>query len=88
MSLIGPRPERAEFIQVISVHIPHFPKRLEIKPGITVPMHYKIPGLSLPISDLDPFLAKNRFKVLYVGNEIDIEKEELPKEREIWIFTL
>ena len=60
----------------------------KIKPGITVPMHYKIPGLSLPISDLDPFLAKNRFKVLYVGNEIDIEKEELPKEREIWVFTL
>jgi len=27
-------------------------------------------------------------KVLKVGNEIDIEKDELPKEHEIWVFTL
>jgi len=60
----------------------------KINPKIVVPMHYKIPGLSLPISDIDPFLAKSRFKVLHVGNEIDIEKEELPDEKEIWVFTL
>lgn len=60
----------------------------KINPKIIVPMHYKIPGLSLPISDPDLFLAKNKFKVLHVGNEIDIEKEELPKEKEIWVFTL
>jgi len=60
----------------------------KINPKIVVPMHYKIPGLSLPISGIDPFLAKNRFKVLHVGNEIDIEKEELPDEKEIWVFTL
>jgi len=26
--------------------------------------------------------------VVHVGNEIDIEKDELPKEGEIWVFTL
>lgn len=59
-----------------------------INPKIVVPMHYKIQGLSLPISDVDPFLAKNKFKVVHVGNEIDIEKDEIPEEREIWVFSL
>jgi L-ascorbate metabolism protein UlaG (beta-lactamase superfamily) len=59
-----------------------------IKPKITIPMHYKIGGLSLPITGIDPFLAKNKFKTLKVGNEIDIEKDDLPKDPEIWTFTL
>ncbi len=59
-----------------------------IKPKITIPMHYKLEGLSLPIASVDSFLEKNMDKVLKVGNEIDIEKDELPKEHEIWVFTL
>ena len=59
-----------------------------IKPRIIVPMHYKIEGLSLPITGIDSFLEKNKYKVLKVGNEIDIEKDDLPKEPEIWVFTL
>ena len=31
----------------------------KIKPRITVPMHYKIEGLSLPITGIDLFLAKD-----------------------------
>ena len=60
----------------------------KIKPRIIVPMHYKIGGLSLPIAGIDPFLEKNRYKILKVGNEIDIEKEDLPEEPEVWTFTL
>lgn len=60
----------------------------KIKPRITIPMHYKIGGLSLPITGIEPFLAKNKFKTLKVGNEIDIEKDDLPKDPEIWTFTL
>lgn len=59
-----------------------------IKPKIAIPMHYKIGGLSLPIAGIDPFLEKNKYKVLKVGNEIDIEKEDLPEEPEVWTFTL
>jgi len=59
-----------------------------IKPKIAIPMHYKIGGLSLPIDGVDSFLEKNIFKTLKVGNEIDIEKEDLPSEMEIWTFTL
>jgi L-ascorbate metabolism protein UlaG (beta-lactamase superfamily) len=60
----------------------------KIKPKIIVPMHYKIGGLSLPIAGIDTFLAQSKYKVNHVGNEIDIEKEDLPANPEIWTFTL
>jgi len=60
----------------------------KIKPKIIVPMHYKIGGLSIPIAGLDPFLEQAKYKVIHVGNEIDIEKEDLPSEPEVWTFTL
>jgi L-ascorbate metabolism protein UlaG (beta-lactamase superfamily) len=60
----------------------------KIKPKIIIPMHYKIGGLSISIAGLDPFLDQSKYKVNYVGNEIDIEKEDLPSEPEIWTFTL
>ena len=60
----------------------------KINPRIIVPMHYKIGGLSLPITGIEPFLEQNTYKLLRVGNEIDIEKEDLPEEPEIWTFTL
>lgn len=59
-----------------------------IKPRIIIPMHYKIPGLSLPISGVESFLEKNTYRILNVGNEIEIERNELPEEPEIWVFTL
>ena len=58
-----------------------------IKPKIVIPMHYKFGGLSLPIAEIDPFLAKNNFDVLHVGNEIDIERGDMPENPEIWVFT-
>jgi len=60
----------------------------KITPKIVIPMHYKIGGLSLPIAGIDPFLERNKYKLLHVGNEIDIEKEDLPEEPEVWTFTL
>ena len=60
----------------------------KVNPKIVVPMHYKIGGLSLPITGIDPFLEKESGKVVKVGNEIDIEKEDLPDDLEVWTFTL
>lgn len=59
-----------------------------IQPKITIPMHYKIEGLSLPIAPIDDFLNQSSFPIIKVGNEIDIEKEEIPSYPEIWVFTL
>jgi L-ascorbate metabolism protein UlaG (beta-lactamase superfamily) len=60
----------------------------KIKPKIIIPMHYKIGGLSISIAGLDPFLEQSKYKVIYVGNEIDLENEDLPSEPEVWTFTL
>ncbi len=35
MSLIGPRPERPEFTEIITRTVPNFTKRLDVRPGIT-----------------------------------------------------
>jgi len=35
MTLIGPRPERAFFINILENEVPHYRKRLLVKPGIT-----------------------------------------------------
>jgi len=60
----------------------------KIEPKIVIPMHYKIEGLSLPLSPVDDFLSLATFEVFKVGNQIDIESEDLPTNPEIWIFTL
>jgi len=35
MSLVGPRPERPEFIPLLEVSIPHYRSRMAIRPGVT-----------------------------------------------------
>lgn len=53
-------------------------------------MHYKVGGLSLPIERVDGFLDKARdyCEIRHVANEIEIEKDDLPDEKEVWVFTL
>lgn len=57
-----------------------------IKPLITIPMHYRIPGLTLEIDPVAPFLKKCGIPVLRVGDAIDFITEDLPDHREIWLF--
>ncbi|MDP2364179.1 MAG: sugar transferase [Ignavibacteria bacterium] len=35
MSLVGPRPERAFFVEKLSVEIPYYKRRLKVRPGVT-----------------------------------------------------
>ncbi|MGH9202501.1 MAG: sugar transferase, partial [Vicinamibacterales bacterium] len=35
MSLVGPRPERPEFVKILSEQIPYYRQRLCVRPGIT-----------------------------------------------------
>jgi lipopolysaccharide/colanic/teichoic acid biosynthesis glycosyltransferase len=64
MSLVGPRPERPEFIKQLSDEIPGYLLRLGIKPGLT--------GLAQIINGYDNDLAGFRRKValdlLYLQN--------------------
>lgn len=64
MSLVGPRPERPEFIEQLSVEIPNYINRLGLKPGLT--------GLAQIINgydtDLESFRRKVNFDLLYLQN--------------------
>jgi len=59
-----------------------------LQPKVVVPMHFRIGGLSLSIQTVDGFLAgipENR--VRRVGNEVELEKEDLPEDTEYWVFS-
>ncbi len=66
MSLIGPRPERPEFIEKFSKQIPYYKLRLEIKPGLTgwAQVHYKYTGPRIEEQirrlEYDLYYIKNR----------------------------
>jgi len=62
----------------------------KIDTRVIVPMHYKIEGLSLPIDRIDKFLeiASQSYPIRHVANEIEIEKEDIPETKEVWVFTL
>ncbi len=59
----------------------------KIDPRIAVPMHYRVRGLSLSIRPVGDFLDQVNVPVTRVGNEIIFEKEDLPEDTEIWVFS-
>jgi lipopolysaccharide/colanic/teichoic acid biosynthesis glycosyltransferase len=64
MSLVGPRPERPEFVEVLSRRIPDYSKRLLVKPGITGMAQLNLP----PDSDLDSVRRKVILDIEYIQN--------------------
>lgn len=64
MSLVGPRPERPEFIEKLSVEVPNYLHRLGLKPGLT--------GLAQVINgydnEIDGFRRKVSLDLLYLQN--------------------
>lgn len=58
-----------------------------VGPRVTVPMHYRVGGLTVPVRDIDYFLnAVSEDSVVYVGNSVDITQDELPEYKECWVF--
>lgn len=58
-----------------------------VNPTVLVPMHYRVGGLTINISDLDNFLTIiPEESIVYVGNCLDVVKEDLPVSKECWVF--
>lgn len=64
MSLIGPRPERPEFVAKLDWEIPCYRERLNVRPGITGFAQVRLP----PDSDIESVRRKVVYDVYYVKN--------------------
>lgn len=64
MTLVGPRPERPEFIEQLSDEIPNYLERLGLKPGLTGPAQV-INGYD---NNLESFRRKVALDLLYLQN--------------------
>lgn len=62
MSLIGPRPERPEFVTVLADHIPGYTDRLAVLPGVTGLAQINLP----PDTDLDSVRRKQKLDLEYI----------------------
>lgn len=71
MSLVGPRPERPEFIPKLEQALPHYAERLLVRPGLTGLAQVQLP----PDSDLESVrrkLACDRYYVRKMGLSLDL----------------
>jgi lipopolysaccharide/colanic/teichoic acid biosynthesis glycosyltransferase len=64
MSLVGPRPERPEIIDVVEPLIPRYAERLSVMPGLTGLAQVQLP----PDTDLDSVRRKLVYDLHYINN--------------------
>jgi lipopolysaccharide/colanic/teichoic acid biosynthesis glycosyltransferase len=64
MSLVGPRPERPEFVNEFEWTLPHYRERLNVRPGITGFAQLELP----PDTDLDSVRKKLGYDLFYIRN--------------------
>jgi lipopolysaccharide/colanic/teichoic acid biosynthesis glycosyltransferase len=62
MSLIGPRPERPEFVQELERAVPYYRERLRVRPGVTGLAQVQLPA----DSDLDSVRRKLQYDLYYI----------------------
>ncbi len=65
MNLIGPRPERKEFIEMLEKQIPYYKLRLEIRPGLTgwAQVNYSYAG-----EKIEDHIKKLEYDLYYIKN--------------------
>lgn len=60
-----------------------------LNPKIVIPMHYKVPGLTLGLEKVDNFLSFfPKERIMYVGNSIEFSRGDLPYKTSVWVFTI
>lgn len=62
MSLIGPRPERPEFLPTLEAAIPHYRQRLQVRPGVTGYAQVQLPA----DTDLESVQIKLAYELYYL----------------------
>lgn len=62
MSLVGPRPERPEFLEKLENSVPRYRERLRVRPGVTGLAQVQLP----PDSDVDDVRRKQAYDLYYI----------------------
>ncbi len=62
MSLVGPRPERPEFVPNLEQAIPHYRDRLDVRPGVTGLAQVQLPA----DTDIDSVRRKLAYDLYYI----------------------
>ncbi|MBQ8178982.1 MAG: MBL fold metallo-hydrolase [Candidatus Methanomethylophilaceae archaeon] len=58
-----------------------------VNPTIIIPMHYRVGGLSIPLTPIDEFLEMIPEEAVdYIGNEVDVFPDDLSEIKECWVF--
>ncbi len=75
--------------EVFTMPLPEVRQFLErVNPNIIIPIHYRVGGLSIPLSPLDDFLDLIPDEAVeYIGNEIDLLPDDLSDIKECWVFS-
>jgi lipopolysaccharide/colanic/teichoic acid biosynthesis glycosyltransferase len=68
MSLVGPRPERPEIAGRITRQVPDFPRRLDVRPGVTGLAQVMLPADDPGDVNFDGVRKKLDFDLLYAKN--------------------
>jgi L-ascorbate metabolism protein UlaG (beta-lactamase superfamily) len=58
----------------------------DLKPAITMPMHYKTDKCTFPISGIEEFIGNKKGVKRAKAAEVEIKKESMPKEPEIIVL--
>jgi L-ascorbate metabolism protein UlaG (beta-lactamase superfamily) len=58
-----------------------------LSPRLTIPMHFKVPGLNLPIAGVEAFVAGKENVERILSNVYSISKEALPSQPKIVVLS-
>jgi lipopolysaccharide/colanic/teichoic acid biosynthesis glycosyltransferase len=71
MSLVGPRPERPEFVESLSVRYPYFALRASLKPGVTGWAQIQ-KGYVNEVAEFEEKLALDMYYMKYRSTGVDL----------------
>jgi lipopolysaccharide/colanic/teichoic acid biosynthesis glycosyltransferase len=71
MSLVGPRPERPEFVPSLEMTIPHYRDRLLVKPGVTGLAQVQLPA-DTDLNSVRRKLAYDLYYLRRIGFWLDV----------------
>jgi lipopolysaccharide/colanic/teichoic acid biosynthesis glycosyltransferase len=71
MSLVGPRPERPEFVPHLERAIPHYRERLRVRPGVTGLAQVQLPA-DTDVKSVQRKLAYDLYYVRHMGPWLDL----------------